>query len=64
MPSVDQNKLKRAGTGLRALDHERACPGFTLFAPMSGAGNVYLLDLDGKSSTPGRCPMLQGTTVT
>ena len=48
MPAVEQNKLKRAGTGLRALDHERACPGFTLFAPMSGAGNVYLIDLDGK----------------
>ena len=29
MPSVEQNKLKRAGTGLRALDSERAWPGFT-----------------------------------
>jgi Arylsulfotransferase (ASST) len=48
MPSVEQNKLKRAGTGLRALDHERACPGFTLFASVSGGGNVYLIDLDGK----------------
>ena len=48
MPSVEQNKLKRAGTGLRALDHDRACPGFTLFAPSSGGGNVYLIDLDGK----------------
>jgi hypothetical protein len=24
MPSVEQNKLKRAGTGLRALDHTTA----------------------------------------
>jgi len=48
MPAVEQNKLKRAGTGLRAVDHERASPGFTLFAPMSGGGNVYLIDLDGR----------------
>jgi hypothetical protein len=48
MPGIEQNKLKRAGTGLRAVDHDRACPGFTLFAPMSGAGNIYLIDLDGK----------------
>ena len=26
MPSVEQNKLKRAGTGLRAFDPERAWP--------------------------------------
>jgi hypothetical protein len=47
MPSVEQNKLKRAGTGLRALDDDHACPGFTLFAPMGGA-KVYLIDLNGK----------------
>jgi hypothetical protein len=47
MPSVEQIKLKRAGTGLRALDPERAWPGYTLFAPRSGAGIVYLIDLDG-----------------
>ena len=48
MPAVEQNKLKRAGTGLRAVDHDRAYPGFTLFAPQSGGGNVYLIDLEGK----------------
>ena len=48
MPVVEQNKLKRAGTGLRAVDHDRAFPGLTLFAPMGGGGNVYLIDLDGK----------------
>ncbi|HXV80235.1 MAG TPA: hypothetical protein VEG60_10190 [Candidatus Binatia bacterium] len=48
MPSVEQNKLKRAGTGLRGLDQDRACPGFTLFAPNSGGVNVYLIDLGGK----------------
>jgi hypothetical protein len=48
MPPVEQNKLKRSGTGLRALDPERACPGFTLFAPQSDGGKVYLIDLEGK----------------
>ena len=49
MPSVEQNKLKRAGTGLRALDSERAWPGFTLLALYQSAGStVYLIDLEGK----------------
>ena len=47
MPLVEQNKLKRSGIGLRACDHERAFPGYTLFAPQSGGGKVYLIDLDG-----------------
>ncbi|HWP23304.1 MAG TPA: aryl-sulfate sulfotransferase [Candidatus Binatia bacterium] len=48
MAPVEQVKLKRAGIGLRALDRERAWPGFTLFAPQSGGGKVYLIDLDGE----------------
>jgi hypothetical protein len=49
MSVVEQNKLKRAGTGLRALDSERAWPGFTLFALYHTAGStVYLIDLEGK----------------
>ncbi len=45
---VEQTKLKRAGTGLRALDRERAWAGFTLFAPyQSATTTVYLIDLDG-----------------
>jgi hypothetical protein len=47
MPPVEQLKLKRAGVGLRACDPERACPGYTLFAPINGGGTVYLLDLHG-----------------
>ena len=60
MPAVEQNKIKRAGTGLRAVDHERAFPGFTLFAPMSGAGNVYLIDLDGKVTHTWQMPYAPG----
>jgi hypothetical protein len=48
MPSVEQIKSKRAGVGLRALDSDRAWRGFTLFAPQSGGGKVYLIDLEGK----------------
>jgi hypothetical protein len=28
--------------------NNRACPGFTLFAPQSGSGKVYVIDMDGK----------------
>jgi hypothetical protein len=48
MPTVEQIKAKRAGIGLRACDYDRAFTGFTLFAPQSGGGKVYLIDLDGK----------------
>jgi arylsulfotransferase ASST len=49
MASIEQNKLKRAGTGLRALDGDRAWPGFTLFAPyQSSVPTVYLVDMEGK----------------
>jgi arylsulfotransferase ASST len=45
---VEQIKAKRSGIGLRAVDQERACPGLTLFAPQSGGGKIYLIDIDGK----------------
>jgi hypothetical protein len=45
---VEQNTLKRRSVGLRACDHERACPGFTLFAPLFEQNRtVYLIDLKG-----------------
>jgi len=48
MAYVEQTKLKRAGTGLRALDSERAWRGYTLFASYQTAGStVYLIDLEG-----------------
>ena len=47
MPPVEQIKAKRAGVGLRAVDRERAYPGFTLFAAQSGAGQIFLVDLEG-----------------
>ena len=47
MPPVEQTKLKRSGVGLRACDSDRVFQGFTLFAPQSGGGRVYLIDLGG-----------------
>jgi uncharacterized protein (UPF0248 family) len=48
MATVEQNTLKRRGVGLRALDPERASPGFTLFAPHFVENRtVYLIDLQG-----------------
>jgi hypothetical protein len=44
--AVEQNTLKRRGVGLRVCDPERACPGFTLFAPVFEQNRtVYLVDL-------------------
>src|SRR6266478_2253441 len=46
--AIDQNPIRRRGTGLRALDIARACPGLTLFSPLAGDGIVYLISLDGR----------------
>ena len=47
--AIDQQTRRRTSkTGLTALDRTRACPGYTLYAPMSGPGDVYLLNLDGE----------------
>lgn len=45
--AVDQNPIRRRGTGLRGLDAARTSAGLTLFAPMLGDGTVYLIDLQG-----------------
>ena len=45
--SIDQNTVRRRGIGLRALDPGRVSPGYTLFAPIAGRGEVYLVDLQG-----------------
>src|ERR1043166_3778697 len=60
MAPVEQIKAKRSGTGLRAYNPELACPGFTLFAPQSGGGTVYLIDLDGNVVHTWRMPYAPG----
>jgi len=48
MGAVEQNRIKRAGTGLRAYDAERAWHGYTLFAPNTVDNfTVYLIDMEG-----------------
>jgi outer membrane protein assembly factor BamB len=46
--AVDQNPIRRRGTGLRAVDAARASAGLTLFAPLWCDGTLYLVDLQGK----------------
>ena len=46
--TVEQNRAKRSGVGLRACDPDRACPGYTLFAPHTSERTVYLVDLEGR----------------
>ncbi len=50
---VDQNPIRRRGTGLRALDAGRASAGLTLFAPLTGDGTVYLIDFQGRLERQG-----------
>jgi Arylsulfotransferase (ASST) len=47
-PAVQQNRIKRAGTGLRGYDPRRSCEGYTLFAPQGGGATVYLIDMQGR----------------
>ncbi len=42
---------------MRAFDRERAWPGFTLFAPLTG-GHVYLIDIEGKVAHTWKMPHL------
>lgn len=44
--AVEQNPIRRRGTGLRAIDVSRASPGYTLFASAADP-TVYLIDLRG-----------------
>ena len=42
-----QTRRRIGRTGLTAFDRELAYPGYVLYAPISGGGTVYLIDLDG-----------------
>lgn len=42
-PSIDPNTIRRRGVGFRGYDPQRAFLGFTLFAPLTGPGTVYLM---------------------
>jgi hypothetical protein len=53
---VDQNTVRRRGTGLRALDPARTSPGLTLFTPSPGDGSVWLINANGKPVHSWRLP--------
>ncbi len=55
-----QTRRRMARTGLTACDPERACPGYTLYAPMSGDGEVYLLDINGEVAHQWQMPYPPG----
>ncbi len=46
-PALDQNTLRRRGTGLRGVDINRTAGGLTLFCPIAGPGDIYLVDING-----------------
>ena len=47
--TIDPNTIRRRGVGFRGYDSRRAFPGFTLFAPLTGSGMVYLIDIQGNA---------------
>ena len=49
MTSVEQIKGKRAGIGPRVYDSDKAYRGYTLFAPLTGGGMVYLINMYGET---------------
>ena len=44
---VDQNTVRRRGTGLRAYNPAKAFKGYTPFTPLTGQGEIYLIDIEG-----------------
>ncbi|MCW3481263.1 aryl-sulfate sulfotransferase [Neisseriaceae bacterium JH1-16] len=48
MSTLDPITLRRHGTGLIAADPARSAGGYTLFAPQTAGGRVYLIDADGR----------------
>lgn len=63
MTSVDQNAVRRRGVGLRAIDRSAASPGYTLFAPLTGRGAVYLIDFDSEVVHEWKLPYAPGQTT-
>lgn len=45
---LSRSTLARRGVGLRTHDARQTNPGYTLYAPIAGDGEVYLIDLDGE----------------
>ena len=58
--TIDPNTIRRRGVGFRGYDPRRASPGFTLFAPLTGPGVVYLIDIQGNVTHTWKMPYPPG----
>jgi Arylsulfotransferase (ASST) len=58
--TIDPNTIRRRGVGFRGYDSRRASPGFTLFAPLTGPGMVYLIDIQGNVTHTWKMPYPPG----
>jgi hypothetical protein len=58
--TIDPNTIRRRGVGFRGYDPGRASPGFTLFAPATGPGMVYLIDIQGHVTHTWKMPYPPG----
>lgn len=58
--SVDQITQRRRGVGLIAHDPELSAGGYTLIAPQTGRGHVYLVDMQGEVAHQWKMPVRPG----
>lgn len=58
--TVDQITQRRRGTGLIAHDPAASAGGYTLIAPQTGGGRVYLVAMDGTVAHEWRMPVRPG----
>ncbi|CAN5768403.1 aryl-sulfate sulfotransferase [soil metagenome] len=58
--TVDQVTQRRRGTGLIAHDPAASAGGYTLIAPQTGGGNVYLIDAEGTVVHQWKMPLRPG----
>lgn len=62
MTIIDQQTRRRIGReGLTAYDKDKACPGYVLYSPAGGAGDVYLIDLQGTEVHHWKLPYAPGS---
>ncbi|TYC52062.1 PQQ-binding-like beta-propeller repeat protein [Rhodobacterales bacterium] len=56
----DQVTIRRRATGLTLHDTSRSAGGYTLFAPQTAAGKVYLVDIEGQPAHEWQMPVRPG----
>lgn len=56
----DQVTVRRRATGLTLCNHSLSAGGYTLYAPQTGGGAVYLVDIDGEVAHEWSLPVRPG----